>query len=40
VVKSSLDHCLGLFDPIGMKASCSGDEALEGLPRLQGKTLT
>jgi enoyl-CoA hydratase len=30
VVKSSLDNYLGLFDRIGMKASYSGDEAVEG----------
>jgi enoyl-CoA hydratase/carnithine racemase len=30
VVKSSLDNYLGLFDRIGMKASYSGEEAVEG----------
>lgn len=30
VVKSSLDNYLGLYDRIGMKASYSGGEALEG----------
>lgn len=30
VVKSSLDSYLGLYDRIGMKASYSGDEAVEG----------
>lgn len=30
VVKSSLDNYMGLFDRIGMKASYSGDEAVEG----------
>jgi 1,4-dihydroxy-2-naphthoyl-CoA synthase len=31
VVKSSLDNYMGLFDRIGMQASYSGDEAVEGL---------
>jgi 1,4-dihydroxy-2-naphthoyl-CoA synthase len=30
VVKSSLDNYLGLFDRIGMQASYSSPEALEG----------
>jgi enoyl-CoA hydratase/carnithine racemase len=30
VVKSSLDNYMGLFDRIGMQASYSGEEALEG----------
>lgn len=30
VVKSSLDNYMGLFDRIGMKASYSGPEAVEG----------
>jgi enoyl-CoA hydratase len=30
VVKSSLDNYLGLFDRIGMKASYTGEEAVEG----------
>jgi enoyl-CoA hydratase/carnithine racemase len=30
VVKSSLDNYLGLFDRIGMQASYSGEEAVEG----------
>ncbi|MED5813127.1 enoyl-CoA hydratase/isomerase family protein [Mycolicibacterium sp. 050232] len=30
VVKSSLDSYMGLYDRIGMKASYSGDEAIEG----------
>lgn len=30
VVKSSLDSYMGLYDRIGMKASYSGDEAMEG----------
>ncbi|TXI65488.1 MULTISPECIES: enoyl-CoA hydratase/isomerase family protein [Mycolicibacterium] len=30
VVKSSLDNYLGLYDRIGMKASYSGEEAMEG----------
>lgn len=30
MVKSSLDNYLGLYDRIGMKASYSGEEAMEG----------
>ena len=30
VVKSSLDNYMGLFDRIGMQASYSGEEAIEG----------
>jgi enoyl-CoA hydratase len=37
VVKSSLDNYLGLFDRIGMKASYSGDEAVEGFRAFKGK---
>ena len=37
VVKSSLDNYLGLFDRIGMKASYSGDEAVEGFLAFKGR---
>jgi len=37
VVKSSLDNYLGLYDRIGMKASYSGQEAVEGLLAFKGK---
>jgi enoyl-CoA hydratase len=37
VVKSSLDNYLGLYDRIGMKASYSGQEAVEGFLAFKGK---
>jgi enoyl-CoA hydratase/carnithine racemase len=37
VVKSSLDNYMGLFDRIGMKASYSGDEAVEGFMAFKGR---
>jgi enoyl-CoA hydratase/carnithine racemase len=37
VVKSSLDNYLGLYDRIGMKASYSGEEAVEGFLAFKGR---
>jgi enoyl-CoA hydratase/carnithine racemase len=37
VVKSSLDNYMGLFDRIGMKASYSGEEAVEGFLAFKGR---
>jgi enoyl-CoA hydratase len=37
VVKSSLDNYMGLFDRIGMKASYSGEEAVEGFMAFKGR---
>jgi hypothetical protein len=37
VVKSSLDNYFGLFDRIGMKASYSGEEAVEGVLAFKAK---
>jgi enoyl-CoA hydratase/carnithine racemase len=37
VVKSSLDNYMGLFDRIGMKASYSGEEAVEGFRAFKGR---
>lgn len=37
VVKSTLDNYLGLYDRIGMKASYSGEEAVEGFLAFKGR---